>query len=236
MNILILENVDHLDNDYKHFVSKEYDNDNVDVVFNLSYKFESEPEITKETLLEKLEWADKLSVCSSLTENVDKLLPLIQIHKNIKHIDIKYLFSQDILNLCKDLSKNKNDIIFDLVKTRNVTEILIKTFEQPGKYFNKHFYTYTTVPLVYVEKYDCIWHKERTIVPDINDYIYDEIKNDNKTFTINDEDVNTFDSLINEVKAFVQYQKELVLDNSSEDQDELLEEKNNWINILDKYF
>ncbi len=251
-NILVLENVSDLDFEMGRYLRLEHDNDNVEVLVNLS-------RVSKEKLHKELLKADCLCVQSLFTnrDQLKEFVFMLGAYPNIKDIRIIHGYTSAanpnrLLQLLNFDTEGYYKQIVELVKTRKVSEIFCRTVEDTGKEKSKFFKNlelqYDIVPL-YVN-YDefptlgLIWH-EKQPCPDKNSLkYYKKVKNKKEKsvepkeglhIVIEPNDITTFKALMRELKAVVEYQKESCELQDFGESDVLIPEKEAWLALMAKY-
>ena len=194
-NILVLENVSHLDEQFSVYLNKYHGENNLDIVYELAH------ERKNIDLIPHFAKADTLAVCSSFANRgqLCQMLEVLEKFENIKRIEIMFLYTRNNNAFSEFLYEFKHDypdhfkIIQKLVDTREVVEIYHTCYETKQEYFSKLEYTYDVVQLYNVpnSKYEIIfpvrqpisyWHDKyyfrdhiQTIV-DNYDYYYENLK------------------------------------------------------------
>lgn len=244
MKTIVLENVNRLDADFSAYLSKYYSDSEIKIFTNVIDIDNNEK--YKNEIIDALSKAEKLIVCTTLNENANLFIELLLKFENIKDIEILYRLTGlecdkfiKLVNQCDQQDQFRININ-KLVKTRNVTQILTESYSletNDKKYFKSMKYLFDRVPLYYNEKYNVIFFKRQPKQLILNDFLYLEDNNTNDIINdstvaikINKEDISTYKSLIEETKAFINYQYELRKENDSE----FLEESKEWLKLIEK--
>jgi len=184
MNILILENVDHMSPKLIAYKNKHLKRHKVEVVYGLhsytvdvSKKDEDVVEFMT-SLTEKLKWADRILVESTVT-NSDQIAKMLKLacECGVRELDIMYSGKEDIEGIFdvinNDLSTEAFARLTSWVIEYKVRHIIACEweFDDPEKRFFKSFkYGFSAVPLKYYKGSVIYWAKRPTM-PFLNDHI-----------------------------------------------------------------
>lgn len=160
-NILVLENINHLDEQFSVYLSEYHKDNKVDIVYGLANEHKPVD------LIPHFAKADTLAVCSSFANRTQlcQILEVLEKFENIKRIEILFLYTKNDAAFIQFLQDFKFDYpdhfkkIQKLVDTREVCEIYNTCYETKQEFFSKLNYTYDVVQLYNVKdsKYDIIF-------------------------------------------------------------------------------
>jgi len=244
-NVLVLENVSQLDEQFSVYLSKYHSENNLDIVYHLA------DEHQPVDLIPHFSKADTLAVCSSFADRrqLCQILQVLEKFENIKRIEIMFLYTKNNNAFSEFLYEFKHDypdyfkIVQKLVDTREVVEIYHTCYETKQEYFSKLEYTYDVVQLYNVPKckYEIIfpvrqpisyWHDKyyfrdhiHTIV-DNYDYYYQNLEDLLKYINEKIETLESKNKIISLSSSDIKKLKSLFSEFSSivEDRNEKLDE------------
>jgi len=254
--ITVLENVSDLDAPLTAYLRK-LQNVNVTVVYSIQSKSQ-EKQIEIHQALSNCEM---LCVCSTFA-NQDQLaqfVKLIPFYPNIKEVRIMYLYSKPnagdnrsfLFKLNLDIEKEVYKGILELLEKIKIVEVFqIGLITQKQEYFDKIEYYFDEVELYYIPKKDLIWHvRPPYIVLDGEENYLQQVPTKVVTVTKHTEtDLTTLPGLyikpidlpilkpaMEEFRAMVDNQIESCKQQNFGDSESLIAEKEEWLNLLDKY-
>ena len=249
-NVLVLENVSQLDEQFSVYLSKYHSENNLDIVYHLANEHKPVD------LIPHFSKADTLAVCSSFADRrqLCQILQVLEKFENIKRIEIMFLYTKNNNAFSEFLYEFKHDypdyfkIVQKLVDTREVVEIYHTCYETKQEYFSKLEYTYDVVQLYNVpkSKYEIIfpvrqpisyWHDKyyfrdhiHTIV-DNYDYYYqnledllkkiETLESKNKIISLSSSDIKKLKSLFSEFSSIVEDRNEKLDEGKFFDEDEI---------------
>jgi hypothetical protein len=251
MKVLVLENVRKLDEEISSYLNKFHSDDSIKTLYNLN-------DIEQAELFAELSNCDIICLQSIFydREQLKMFLALLPKFKNIKEINIIFGLNKpednnQLLKLLNNDSKEIKELTIELLKSIKVNEILFKTvISKKRTYFDEHEVLFDKVPLFYNEEFKYIWHEFYPIInrTGVQFELYKKetvVKEKTKTavkvkensalinvLSIDKSDLKTFKDISKELRALIEHQKELCEDSKNT---ELIEEKNEWLNFLDKY-
>lgn len=257
-NVLVLENVTDIDDNFRTYLEQYHTLNNVKVINNLS-RGNKNPEIVTE-----LAKADTLSICSSFfnTDQFETILKMLLNFKNIKNIEILYLYAKDgntkFVDFLNDLDNTLKGHIINVLKNAKVSEICGSIYELQDtstQYFSKFKYTFDVVEIYYNSKYSVFWHVKQPVVPSLNTFLYKNntdhldkkiaklelyIKNlniklkehENIILSLPKKYASDLKELLLEVDAVINHQITLCEEQDFGDSKSLIEEKKRWLKLL----
>lgn len=240
INLLVLENVNHLDSDLNSYLTTYHKDNNVNIVYNVL-------NLNKDDIINHLKSCDCICLSSSFydIDQFNDIVKLINIFINIKRIEILYLFTNSDYKFVQFLNINMSDELVNIIKTRDVIEIQsTKYINNSDKFFSKESFTFDCIDIYYNSDKNMIWLERQPVVNFIKDYCKYDIRveylkqilsNLNKrlpkseyTFTISENNISDFNNLKSEIISTINYRQEVEKDI------ELIEENKKWLEILNK--
>lgn len=180
-NVLVLENVSHLEPEMQNYLVEYHKDDKLNLVFSLSSS--TDPDTKQLELVQGLKIADELVVSSSFynTEQFETILKMIINFKNIKTVRIHYLYTKNgdsrFMSFLNDLDQDLKPLVVKLSEQCKIYEICSATYEladSKNEYFSRFKYTYDVVEVYYNTEYSCFWHVRQPLVPSLNTFLYKE--------------------------------------------------------------
>lgn len=160
-NVLVLENVSQLDEQFSVYLNTYHKDNNLDVVYGLANEYKPVD------LIPHFSKADTLAVCSSFANRKQfcQIIDILEKFENITRIEIMYLYTKNDQAFVQFLVDFKSDYpdyfqkIQKLVETREVCEIYNTCYEIEKGFFSKLNFTYDVVQLYNVKnsKFDIIF-------------------------------------------------------------------------------
>lgn len=262
-NILVLENVSDLDANFSEYLDIYHAKHNVNIIYNLSNEHRSQEKHEQLYKgLAKADELVVCSTFYN-NEQFDKILAMLLNFKNIKIVRVLYSYAdggnQKFINFLNEQNEETKQALIALTKQCVIFEICSSTYEletEKDAYFKKIKYTFDLVPIYYNKKHEVFWHERQPVVPTLNSFLYldnkdvtiphaelnrlheeiDGIKKKLKNksvFVIDKKYNNAFIELLNETKAFIEYQIESCEIKDFGDSKKLIKEKQNWLKILE---
>lgn len=254
VKISVLENVSDLDAPFAAYLNK-LKNVDVTVVYSIQSK-EKQIEVHQ-----ALSSCEVLCVCSTFA-NQDQLAQFVKLipnYPNIKEVRILYLYSKPspgdnrsfLFKLNLDIEKEVYKGVVGLLSKLKIVEVFhTGLVTQKQAYFDKVEYYFDEVELYYIPKKDLIWHvRPPYIVLDGEENYLDQVPTKVVTITQHTEtDLTTLPGVyikpidlpilkpaMEEFRAMVDTQIESCKQHDFGDSKKLIAEKEEWLNLLDKY-
>ena len=230
MKVLVIENTSSVDEKIVSYINQNLTDLDITYVTNLIQIEKGNTEKLNELML-AMSNCDTILFCSSFTVNTKSVVELLNKYKNIKNIDVMYLYDE-FEGLCNVLNDDV-DLFKKLIIERNVHQILHATYvSKTNKYFNSTSYLFQKIPLYYNKKDKVIYFKKRPKAFLLNEIFIPKEKE--KVKEVVKEIKPTLDSdLVREIKSFLDYQYELRKDDGNI---ELIRESERWKEEFSKLF